>query len=158
MPCPSPCAPLAPPAQFFLRSLPLVPAEFHLPLTLDASWPLTSCPAARTAPHSSAQPQGPVPVPRPSHTHTCTHTHTRTHTHTLAPTWEKLWLRLPPSSCPAVLAMVQMLLPGAGAVREHLPESQPLGAGARLPCFPVCLLGSLTSALLLPCSYTMRSS
>lgn len=33
---------------------------------------------------------------------------------TLAPTQEKLWLKLPPSSHPAVLAMIQMLLPRGG--------------------------------------------
>lgn len=65
---PLPLCPFGTPAQCSLCSLPLVPAEFHLPLTLDASWPLTSLPCC---PHSSpfkcpAPGASPCPCPTPS--------------------------------------------------------------------------------------------
>lgn len=63
LPCPSLCALWHPPPQYSLCSLPLVPAEFHLPLTLDASWPLTSLPCC---PHSSPF-KCPAPGASPCH-------------------------------------------------------------------------------------------
>lgn len=58
--------------QYFLCSLPLVPAEFHLPLTLDASWPLTSLPCCpHSSPFKCPAPGASCPPPAiPWHPHT----------------------------------------------------------------------------------------
>lgn len=70
---PLPLCPFGTPTPI-LCSLPLVPAEFHLPLTLDASWPLTSLPCC---PHSSpfkCPAPGASPCPPPLLPHLGTHT------------------------------------------------------------------------------------
>lgn len=141
---PLPPCPLAPPPRprtpsALCHSCPL--SSIYLSLWMPAG-PSPACPAARTAPLSSAQPRGPLPV-------------TPLLLCTLAPTQEKLWLKLPPSSHPAVLAPIQMLLPRGGGwgaawgeakgmCVSFLPEPAP-PAG---PCSHPSAGLSLTPALL----------
>lgn len=141
---PPPSVPLlAPPPQDFLCSLPLVPAEFHLPLTLDASWPLTSLPALLPAQLSPFKCPAPGASPCPSPVSPALHSPCP-----LAPTQEKLWLKLPPSSHPAVPAPVQMLC--TRARRVCAPRLPP---GPRPPQDSVSHMSSglsLTPALPVP--------
>lgn len=95
--------------------------------------PLTSLPCC---PHSS-----PFQVPNPRGLLSPS-------AYTLAPTQENLWPRLLPSSYPAVLATIQMLLRGGGR-GEWTCASPRTSTPVRLS-FPVCLLGSLCPPYRLP--------
>lgn len=141
---PLPPCPLAPPPPppHSLCSLPLVPAEFHLPLTLDASWPLTSLPCC---PHSSpfkcpalgASPRHPPPP-----------LHLGTHTGKTVAQAPALLTSCSISSDPDAAAPGRGLGGGVGGgegdVRELLPEPAP-PAG---PCSHPSAGLSLTPALL----------
>ena len=125
---PLPPCPLAPPThppppQHSLCSLPLVPAEFHLPLTLDASWPLTSLPCC---PHSSPFK---CPAPGASPHHPPPPLHLGTHTGKTVAQAPALLTSCSISSDPDAAAPGRGLWGGVGGgegdVRELLPEPAP---------------------------------
>lgn len=111
------------------------------------AWPSPACPAARTAPLSSAQPRGPLPV-------------TPFLFCTLAPTQENCGLKLPPSSHPAVLADPDAGCPGGGGLGAAWGEAKgvclellPEPAHPRAPVLHPSAGLSLTPACLLSCSH-----